>query len=218
MLGAIYYPKGTEDKPIPFDSLYLPYIWKEIYFDGIYLDIFNTKKDMVVLDVGANIGLVTQYMRDFAKKVYAIEPSTEHFEALKKNKEENGWDNVDIFNFAIAGKDGEVTMHKLANNRTCNSYTNDYGGESETVKAVAFDTFFKENKIDSVDFVKFDVEGAEDDILFSPGFLSVAPKIKAIEIEFHKPTFPNVVQHLINLGYTARRYDCSAVVILFTRG
>jgi len=72
MLGAIYYPKGTEDKPIPFDSLYLPYIWKEIYFDGIYLDIFNTKKDMVVLDVGANIGLVTQYMRDFAKKVYAI--------------------------------------------------------------------------------------------------------------------------------------------------
>jgi len=125
---------------------------------------------------------------------------------------------VDIFNFAIAGKDGEVTMHKLDNNRTCNSYTNDYGGESEKVKAVAFDTFFKENKIDSVDFVKFDVEGAEDDILFSPGFLSVAPKIKAIEIEFHKPTFPNIVKHLMNLGYTARRYDCSAVVILFTRG
>jgi FkbM family methyltransferase len=217
MLGALFYPVGTKDNPIKFDSLFIPYIYKEIYFDGVYADIFNTKTDMVVIDVGANIGVVTQYMRNFCSKLYAIEPSSEHYEALKKNKEFNEWDNVDLFNMAIAGKDGEVTMHKLSQNRTCNSYTNDYGQEKETVKAQTFETFFKENNIDSVDFVKFDVEGAEDDILRSDGFKNVAHKIKAIEIEFHHPTWRDLVAYMESLGFIARRYDSSAIILLFTR-
>ena len=105
-LGGIFYPTSDiNGSDIPFDSLFIPYIFKEIYLEGIYVDIFNQKKDMVILDVGANIGVVTQYMRQFAKKIYAIEPSPEHFEALKKNKEFNGWDNVEIFNLALADKD-----------------------------------------------------------------------------------------------------------------
>ena len=85
MLNALFYPAGTKKNPIKFESLFIPYIYKEIYLEGIYIDIFNTRSDLVVLDIGANIGIVTQYMRDFAKKVYAVEPSSEHFEALKKN-------------------------------------------------------------------------------------------------------------------------------------
>lgn len=216
-LGAIFYPKGTEENPISFESLYIPYIFKEIYFEGVYADIFNQKKDMTVVDVGANAGIVTGYMRDYCKKLYAIEPSTEHFEALKKNKEFNGWDNVEIFNMAIAGKDGEVVMHKNSKNRTCNSYVLDYGGESQPIKAMAMDTFFKENNIESVDFMKFDVEGAEDDILRSDGFKAVADKIKAIEVEFHFPNWRELVNYMISLGYQARQYDSSAVIVLFTR-
>jgi FkbM family methyltransferase len=88
---------------------------------------------------------------------------------------------------------------------------------SERVKTMRFDTFMRENNIDEVDFVKFDVEGAEDMILRSEGFLNVAPKIKAIEVEFHFPNWKELVQHLISLGYQARRYDCSAIVLLFFR-
>jgi FkbM family methyltransferase len=172
---------------------------------------------MVVIDVGANIGVVTQYMRDYSKKVYAIEPCSEHFEALKKNKEFNNWDNVELFNMAIAGKDGTVEMHKLGHNLTCNSYTNNYGQEKETVKAMAFDTFFEENKIDEVDFIKFDVEGAEDDILRSEGFKKIADKVKAIEVEFHHPTWMDLVRYMENLGFKARRYESSAIIVLFTR-
>lgn len=216
-LGAIFYPKGTKDKPIPFESLYLPYIWKEIYFDNIYTDVFNGRKDLVVMDIGSNVGLVTQYMRDFSKRVYSIEPSSLHFEALKKNKEYNQWDNVEVFNLALADKDGEMRLATLPNNLTCNSIVNDYGQGGEIVKTMAFDTFLEENKIDEVDFVKFDVEGAEDLILRSDGFKKIAHKIKAIEIEFHYPTWTNLAKYLVDMGYTARRYDCSAIVVLFTR-
>ncbi len=232
MLKAIYYPD------VPFESLFIPYIYKEIYLDGVYVDIFNQKKDMVVIDVGANIGIVSQYMRDYCKKLYAIEPSPEHFEALKKNKEFNNWDNVEVFNCALADKDGEMELSQNDFNRTMNTLmVGDVGpdGRYKTidglfsmgtagpysnkvkVKTMALDTFMKENKIDEVDFVKFDVEGAEDMILRSEGFKKVAPKIKAIEVEFHYPSWKELVKYMTGLGYQARRYEASAIIVLFTK-
>jgi FkbM family methyltransferase len=88
---------------------------------------------------------------------------------------------------------------------------------SEKVRTQSFASFMAENNIDEIDFVKFDVEGADELILYSEGFTSIAHKIKAIEIEFHHPTFPQLVDHLVRLGFTARRYPSSAVVVLFTR-
>lgn len=220
MLGALFFPKGTEDKPTSFDSLYIPYIYKEIYFDGIYIDVLNQRKDMVIVDVGANIGVVTQHLREHAKKLYAIEPSPEHFEALKKNKEFNNWDNVEVFNLALADKDGEMEFNINTANRTCNSLVKLSGwGYTETtkVKTMAMDTFFTENKIKEVDFMKFDVEGAEDMILRSEGFKKVVDRIKNIEIEFHFPTWPSLVDYMTGLGFVARRYPCSAVVVLFVK-
>lgn len=216
-LGALFYPKGTKKNPIKFDSLFIPYIYKEIYLDGVYVDIFNQKKDMTVIDVGANIGIVTQYMRQYCKKLYAIEPSSEHFEALKKNKEFNKWDNVEIFNVALADKDGEMTLNKNENNRTCHSLTLNYNQGGEKVKTMSMDTFLAKNKIKEVDFMKFDVEGAEDLILRSEGFKKVAERIKAIEVEFHLPNWQELVEYMIGLGYKARRYESEAIIILLTR-
>lgn len=216
-LGALFYPKGTKDNPIPFDTLFIPYIYKEIYFDGLYVDILNGRKDMTILDVGANIGVTVQHFQPYAKKLYAIEPSPEHFEALKKNKEYNGWDNVELFNMALADKDGEMVLHQHAGNRTCNSLVLDYKGEGVTVQTMAFDTFMEQNKIDTVDFCKFDVEGAEDMILRSEGFKKVCERIKAIEIEFHFPTWRQLADYLVSLGYTPRVYQTAGIVLLFTR-
>jgi FkbM family methyltransferase len=216
-LGGLFYPKSVDGVEIPFDSLYLPYIWREIYFEGLYIDTFNQKKDMVVIDYGANCGLVTQWMRPYCKKLYAVEPSVEHFEALKKNKEFNGWDNVEIFKEAVAEVDGEMTISKLANNLTCNSLGNNYGDVGEKVPTRRIDTFMKDNNIEEVDFIKMDIENYEDVVLRSEGFLNVAPKIKSIMLEFHNAQWPKLVEHMMSLGYKARRYESSAVVVLFFR-
>lgn len=216
-LGGLFFPKEENGEAIPFDSLFIPYIYREIYFEGIYRDILNGRSDMVIMDVGSNVGVTVQHFREHAKKVYAIEPLNAHYEALKKNKEFNEWDNVETFKMAIAGRDGEVTMHPLKTNMTCTSYTNDYGQGGENVKAQTFETFFKENNIEQIDFCKFDVEGAEDDILLSDGFIKVADKIKAIMIEFHHQNWLDLVKHMISLGFEARRYDSSAIVVMFIR-
>lgn len=216
--GALFYPaEDMQGNKIPFDNLFIPYIYKEIYLENVYLDVVNQQKEMVIVDVGANIGITVQYFKDFAKKVYAIEPSSEHFAALKRNKDFNNWNNVVLTNAALADKDGEMRLSHLASNRTCHSLTNNYGADGEWVKTLSIDTYFKENGIDHVDFMKFDPEGSEDMILRSEGFKKVAPMIKSIECEFHYPTWPKLVEYMQELGYTARRYDSSAVIVLFTR-
>jgi FkbM family methyltransferase len=232
-LGALYYPKETDGKEIPFDTLFIPYIYREIYIEGLYVDILNGKKDLTILDVGANIGVVTQYMRPFAKVIHAIEPCSEHFAALRENKDYNGWDNVVLHNMALADTDGEMEMSKNTGNRTMNSLmtkeqalekkqdycvqstTNCKYEDTEKVKTMAFDTFMAENKIDHIDFCKFDVEGAEDLILRSEGFKKVVDKIDAIEVEFHFANWQELVKYMIELGFKARRYESSAIVILF---
>jgi FkbM family methyltransferase len=210
-MKALFYPD------VPFNSLFIPYIYKEIYLENIYGDVTNQQKDLTIVDVGANIGCVTQYLRDFAKVVYSIEPSTEHYEALEKNVTYNKWTNVKPFKLALADKDGEMTLNLNPWNRTCHSLTQEYGEGSEKVKTMTFASFMKENKIDKIDLCKFDTEGAEDMILRSEGFTTVADKIKNIIVEFHFPTWQELVKHMINLGYEARRYNSSAIVVHFYR-
>jgi FkbM family methyltransferase len=217
MLGALFYPKGTQEESVKFDELFIPYIYKEIYLEGVYVDMFNVMDGWTVMDVGANIGITAQYFRDKAKIVYALEPSTEHFEALSKNIEFNNWTNVKAFNVALADKNGEMTLNSNKGNRTCHSLTLDFRQGGEKVKTVAFDTFMEENKIDQIDFCKFDTEGAEDLILRSESFKKVAPKIKHIMVEMHHSTYPELVKYMMELGYEARRYVSSAVVVLFVK-
>jgi len=217
MLKALFYSGD-----VPFDHLFIPAIYHEIYYDSIYLDIMNvldkTKEDCVIVDVGANIGITVQHFREHAKRVLAVEPSTEHFEALSKNKEFNKWDNVDLVKCAISEKDGEATLNLHKNNRTSHSlaYARGTSG-SEVVKTKTLMTLFKENNIDHVDFMKFDVEGAEEAILPSKDFAEASKIIDNVMIEFHFPNFPEHVNRLIKLGYSARRYPCSAVIVDFNK-
>lgn len=228
-LKALFYPD------VKFETLFIPYIFREIYIEKIYDEVLKKfpLRSMTIIDVGANIGAVTQFLQPYATKLYAIEPSSEHFEALSKNKEYNEWDNVETFKLAIADADGETTLFKKPDNLTMNSIemgkrnpdgtlvhpmkTRHPYGEPEIVKTKSLDTFFKENNIVAADFMKLDVEGAEELILKSDGFKSVAPIIKNMLIEFHFKDFQKLVDYIESLGFTGKRLESEAIVYLFHR-
>src|SRR5207253_3031198 len=56
--------------------------------NGMYAHLFESKKDLVFLDIGANIGLVSIYAVPFCKRIVAIEPSPEVFKVLWVNTED----------------------------------------------------------------------------------------------------------------------------------
>jgi FkbM family methyltransferase len=213
MLKALFYPD------VPFHSLAFEWIFKEIWLDQVYEDVVKDgKTDKIMIDIGCNIGLVTHYLRDFCSKIYCIEPSSEHFEALSINKEYNYWDNVSLYNIAITGKDGEVTLRKNSSNRTMNSIAfANTGGEEQKVEGQTLETFFKQNNITHVDFCKLDVEGAEFDIMTSDGFKNVIDKVDMIEIEFHDDKWVELNDLMLGFGFKSKVFEVGAKVILYYR-
>ena len=161
----------------------------EIYRDGVYAPFFNGKKDLIVIDVGANIGTTTYYFSQFAKIVHSIEPSKQHFEVLKYMVGFNKLSNVKLHNLAIWIKNKKLPLFHNSKNKTMFSLhqdINDGVERPETVQAIDLEEFFKTEKIEHCDFMKLDVEGTEFEILGSTGFRKVASKIDTIVLEWHE--------------------------------
>ena len=170
-----------------FKNSYLPEILKEMYRDKVYDFYFQGKKDLTVLDIGANIGVFSFYAAEFCKKIYAIEPSEEHFQSLVTMVEFNRMENIEPIKAAIANKTEKRTFYHNTNTTmySLNKAVNTLPDDAERVQCVSLDDLFKNNKIKHVDFMKIDVEGAESEIFASKGFEKVARKIDHIMGEYH---------------------------------
>ena len=140
------------------------------------------KKDMVIIDVGANIGMASYYFKDWAKVIYAMEPSRMHYEALLKNIEP--YPHIKPFNVALANYDGLDILTSAENDSIPVSFFGK-GKVQERVVLTTLDKFMAENSIEHVDLLKIDTEGSEYIILPSTGFLDVAHKIDYIIGEAH---------------------------------
>ncbi len=170
------------------ENNYLTDILKEIYKDKIYKPYLDGRKDLTIIDVGANIGLTTYYFYPFAKKIYSIEPGKEHLEVLKAMIKFNDMeDKVTVIQKAMSHENGTKTFYHNTNTTmfSLKSQVSDKG-EKEEVDAITFDVLFKENNIDHVDFMKLDIEGSECEVLASEGFEKVAGKIDLIVGEYHQ--------------------------------
>mgnify|MGYP001583782647 CR=1 FL=1 len=153
----------------------------EIFFHEHYKP---DKKGKVCLDIGANIGLASLYLKDYAEEIHAIEPSYECYQCLVENTKDY---NIKTYPIAIGtanekrklfGKEDEPPQTFY--NNIFNNYTYNIDVESLTI-----DRFMDENNINHVDIMKIDVEGAEYEIFMSPGFEKVADKIDFIIGEAH---------------------------------
>jgi FkbM family methyltransferase len=72
------------------------------------------RKDMVVFDVGANVGYYTLLFAELAKEVHSFEP-TDHIETLKNNIIKNDIKNVILNNIAVGETDGETEARIIKN-------------------------------------------------------------------------------------------------------
>ena len=152
----------------------------EIFSDKEY-ELAKRKKDMVVLDVGANIGMFSLFIKDYAKKIYAVEPSRRCFEALKENTKT--WDNIEIFNVGFSNNKGKHYLYGTGDETPQNMMQ--VGENKELIDVTTIEDFIKENKIDHIDVMKIDVEGAEYVIFPDDSFKNIASKIDFIIGESH---------------------------------
>jgi len=157
---------------------------------------------MIVLDVGANIGVHTLHL---AKRVggggqvLAFEPNTVARDELLRNIALNKITNVNVLNVALWERDGEELF----------CFPNDgleaMGGlrqnaqfevaSKSTVETARLDTILARLEVQRIDFMKIDVEGAELQVLKGAGAL--------LDVDWRPPIlFESVLVNSTSYSYT----------------
>src|ERR1700738_1515043 len=121
-------------------------IIKEIYVDGFYNHILEGKKDLTIVDIGANIGLTAQYFADYARLVVAVEPCKKHFECLYRNTE-----GLNVLTYHAAITPERCTMKLYHNaNVTGHSLNPELGYDPENVEGIDVNSLFDDFKLEKV--------------------------------------------------------------------
>lgn len=170
----------------PIQDNYLPNILDELYTKRLYFPYLSGKKDLTIVDIGANIGLCSMEFAKYAKIVYAVEPASKIFECLEQNILDNHLENIKTFKTAVSINDGKGVIH-FNKNTTMNSLKASVDDKTgvEEVKTITLKKFFEENKITHVDLLKLDIEGLEPEVLCSQPFLDIASMVDVLIFEYH---------------------------------
>ena len=126
-----------------------------------------------VLDIGAHIGLfstIAAQLTGNTGKVYAFEPAAETQALLKQTIAINHFNNViEPYQEAMGATSGKTTFYVSAvkgdNSNSLVSYKEDRELYAMDVDMFSIDDFVKSKKLNSLAFIKIDVEGAEYDAL-----------------------------------------------------
>lgn len=129
------------------------------------------RRGMTCLDIGSNIGyyaLLEQKMVGREGKVITIEPSLLNFSYLRKNLSQNGFGDLESYNFALSSHDGHTNFLMAAKSnlsKIVDASESPQDGVVVTVPAMTLDSFAAEHGLDGLDLLRMDVEGHEDEIL-----------------------------------------------------
>ncbi|HVV36766.1 MAG TPA: FkbM family methyltransferase [Acidimicrobiales bacterium] len=142
----------------------------------------------VVFDVGANVGEWTKYaLAAGAREVHAFEISPTTAAQLRDNHGSDA--RVHINSFGLSDEAGTITIRHFPDLPVLTTMT-DFPWEIESeqieVPVRTGDDYIAENGVDKIDFLKIDVEGAEEKVLH--GFANAFERgaIGAVQFEYGK--------------------------------
>jgi FkbM family methyltransferase len=165
------------------EPIFMNYV--EFFEDKIY-DNFDIHNLGVVFDVGASVGLWSQFILSRgAKKVYSFEPNKRAQEHLYKNL--SGNDRVTIIPYGLYNEKTKIPFYVDENNSLISStMTENVTSPTPTyyIETVTLDEIISKYNIEKIDLLKMDIEGAEFPI-FENISNETLSKIDSVLIEYH---------------------------------
>lgn len=145
------------------------WVYSYTFLRNILIQSFNyyytPKEGDCIIDLGAGLGeetLIYALMVGKSGRVFSIEANPSVYAGLKFMCAENKFTWVIADQLAIYNNNGEVAIEDDAENYLVNSINNGIPDRSTIrVKAQTFDSFVKDKGITRVDFLKSNIEGAE---------------------------------------------------------
>ncbi|HET9054425.1 MAG TPA: FkbM family methyltransferase, partial [Cyclobacteriaceae bacterium] len=135
------------------------------FHEFLFLNKF-LKKDMVFVDIGANLGEYSLFAarRLSSGKVLAFEPMPKMYALLEENRALNQFENITIFKYGLSAQEAILPIHEIENAHEGLSTFFPGDQKSRTITNVplkVFDAEMDSLGIERIDFVKIDIEGSE---------------------------------------------------------
>jgi len=144
----------------------------------------------LAIDVGANLG---HWFRSAVElwpncRVHAFEVAPSTFKSMElETRLMPGRERVELHNLGLSDASGTQTMYYFPDHPqlTCDLPRHDsYKAVPFDANLTTLDAFCREKKIDAIDFLKIDVEGAEFRVLQGASELMNAQRIACIQFEY----------------------------------
>ncbi|MEP7151823.1 MAG: FkbM family methyltransferase [Nitrospira sp.] len=154
-----------------------------------YFETSNARP--VIFDCGANIGLATLFFKWLypQAEIYAFEPDKDTFALLKRNVEANNLTGVHLYNVALSDKAGTAEFHvDHANPGSLRMSLNYQRMPKDTIRVETLtlsEVIGRQLPDTDIDFLKLDVEGAEDAVLRDLASTGRLKAVREMLIEFH---------------------------------
>lgn len=181
--------EDRQEKKIEIAGLKLNYIrpyevlhtYKDIFEKEIYKFVASSDRPLII-DCGANIGISVLYYKTLYphSTVIAYEPDKRNFQLLSKNISDNNLQQVSLHEAAVWIETGQISFASNAAEGSSITMTNE-GNNVVIVPAVRLSDVL--NKYEKIDFLKLDIEGAEDKVVADCGALLL--KIENLFLEYH---------------------------------
>jgi FkbM family methyltransferase len=202
--GRYWMPAGS-DYALPWD---LAEQERRIYGTGARA----VQKGDVVLDCGANVGVFTRVaLSSGARLIVAIEFAPENLECLRRNFAGEIRDGrVVIYPKGVWDKDDVLTLTVDPTNSAADSVVMhpEKSHEGPRVQLTTIDKLVSELKLDRVDFIKMDIEGAEKQALAGARETLAKFHPRLSLSAYHRPEDPQKIPELVLAGWSGYRMEC----------
>ena len=202
--GAYWIP-ASSDFSLHFD---LAEQERKIYGTGEQ----SVKRGDVVLDCGANIGVFTrEALAAGAKLVVAIEPAPENLECLRRNlKHDIDAGRVIVYPKGVWDKNDMLTMRVDPKNSAADSFVIQRDDMHDSIKLplTTIDNLTAELKLDRVDFIKMDIEGAEPRALAGAKATLARFRPRLAISVYHTATDKVTVPQSIDAAWSGYKQEC----------
>lgn len=123
------------------------------------------RRNDLCLDVGANIGIMTVLLGKLCVEghVWAFEPGTVTRDYLSRNVSANGLRNVTVDEHGLYDATGVATL-QLNSSHPGGAYVSETEAreaDAERIELVTLDDWVRAKRLDRIDVIKMDIEGAE---------------------------------------------------------
>jgi len=166
----------------------------------------------IVLDCGANVGATVRvWLAAGAKQVVAIEPAPENIECLRRNfKDEIAAGRVIVYPKGVWDKDDILPLEVDPNNSAADSFLIRRNGATEVrgVPLTTIDKLVAELKLERVDFIKMDIEGAEPQAI-TGGRQTIAKYHPRMALcTYHAPDHPETIPKMVRAVWPGYSVEC----------